>query len=34
VPGRDAFFQLAGMSWLLAALATAFAVIVAMVRTT
>jgi hypothetical protein len=34
VSGRDAFFQLAGMSWLLAALATTFAVIVAVVRTT
>lgn len=34
VPGRDAFWQLAAMSWLLAGLATAFAVIVVLVRTT
>ncbi len=34
VSGRDVFYQLAGMSWLLAGLATAFAVIVACVRTT
>jgi hypothetical protein len=32
--GRDAFFQLAGMSWLLGALATAFAIIVMAIRTT
>ena len=34
VSGREAFVQLAAMSWLLAGLATAFAVIIALVRTT
>lgn len=34
VPGKEAATQLIVMSWLLAALATAFAVIVAVVRTT
>jgi hypothetical protein len=34
VSGKDAFIQLATMSWLLAGLATAFAIIVALERTT
>jgi hypothetical protein len=34
ISGREAFVQLVAMSWLLAVLATAFAVIVALVRTT
>jgi hypothetical protein len=34
VPGKEAFVQLAAMSWLLAGLGTAFAVIIALVRTT
>lgn len=34
VPGKDACVQLVAMSWLLAALATAFAVIIVLVRTT
>lgn len=34
VPGKEAFVQLVAMSWLLAGLATAFAVIIASVRTT
>jgi hypothetical protein len=34
VPGREAFWQLAVMSWLLAGLATAFAIIIMAVRTT
>jgi hypothetical protein len=34
VPGKDAFLQLVVMSWLLAGLATAFAVIIMLERTT
>ena len=34
VRGKEAFVQLAAMSWLLAGLGTAFAVIIALVRTT